>query len=113
MTVDNITATDISVTGTGGPLGPLNFSTIKEVKIITNNFSAEYGRNANSQLQLITKSGTNVFHGEAYEYLKNNELNARDFFDRVGRPRHHPPKSVWRRFQRAHRAQQDPISCFL
>src|SRR5262245_52527055 len=66
VTVDNITATDISVTGTGGPLGPLNFSTIKEIKIITNNFSAEYGRNANSQLQLITKSGTNEFHGEAY-----------------------------------------------
>src|SRR6266567_5781841 len=86
VTVDNITATDISVTGTGGPLSPLNFSTIKEVKVITNNFSAEYGRNASSQLQFITKSGTNVFHGEAYEYLQNNELNARDFFDRSGNP---------------------------
>src|SRR5262249_34878621 len=86
VTVDNITATDISVTGTGGPLNPLNFSTIKEVKIITNNFSAEYGRNANSQLQFITKSGTNQFHGEAYEHLQNNELNARDWFDRSGGP---------------------------
>src|SRR5216684_1085035 len=86
ITVDNITSTDISVTGVGGVLSPLNFSTIKEVKIITNNFSAEYGRNANSQLQFITKSGTNEFHGEAYEYLQNNELNARDFFDRSGGP---------------------------
>ena len=86
VTVDNITATDISVTGTGGPLNPLNFSTIKEVKLITNNFSAEYGRNASSQLQFITKSGTNEFHGEAYEYLQNSELNARDFFDRSGGP---------------------------
>jgi hypothetical protein len=86
VTVDNITATDISVTGTGGVLGPLNFSTVQEVKLITNNFSAEYGRNANSQLQVITKSGTNEFHGEAYEYLKNNELNARDWFDRTGGP---------------------------
>src|SRR5206468_3720231 len=86
VTVDNITATDISVTGTGGPLSPLNFSTIKEVKVITNNFSAEYGRNASSQLQFITKSGTNEFHGEAYEFLQNNELNARDFFDRSGGP---------------------------
>src|SRR5262249_46905169 len=39
-----------------------------------------------SQLQFITKSGTNEFHGEAYEYLQNNELNARDFFDRSGGP---------------------------
>src|SRR5262249_13607988 len=86
VTVDNITATDISVTGTGGVLSPLNFSTIKEVKIITNNFNAEYGRNASSQLQFITKSGTNQFHGEAYEFLQNNEFNARDFFDRSGGP---------------------------
>jgi hypothetical protein len=86
VTVDNITATDVSVTGTRGVLSPLNFSTIQEVKVITNNFSAEYGRNANSQLQFITKSGTNEFHGEAYEYLKNNELNARDWFDRTGGP---------------------------
>lgn len=87
ITVDNITATDISNTGNGGnQIGPLNFASIKEVKLITNNFNAEYGRNANSQLQFITKSGTNQFHGEAYEFLQNNELNARDFFDRTGNP---------------------------
>jgi hypothetical protein len=86
ITIDNITATDITVTGTGGILGVLNFSQIKEVKLITNNFNAEYGRNASSQLQYITKSGTNDFHGEAYEYLQNDRLNARDFFDRTGHP---------------------------
>ncbi|MBK9169331.1 MAG: TonB-dependent receptor [Bryobacterales bacterium] len=84
ITVDNITATDISVTGTGGPLGPLNFTEIQEVKFITNNFSAEYGRNANSQLQYITKSGTNDLHFEAYNFLRNDKLNARPFFDRSG-----------------------------
>jgi hypothetical protein len=87
ITVDNITASDISNTGNGGnQLGPLNFASIKEVKVITNNFSAEYGRNASSQLQFITKSGTNEFHGEVYEFLKNSEFNARDFFDRSGGP---------------------------
>jgi len=87
ITVDNITASDISNTGNGGnQIGPLNFSAIKEVKVITNNFSAEYGRNASSQLQFITKSGTNEFHGEAWEFLKNSEFNARDFFDRSGGP---------------------------
>jgi hypothetical protein len=87
ITIDNITATDISVAGTGSTNnGPLNFSSIKEVKIITNNFSAEFGRNAGAQVQYITKSGTNQFHGEVYEYLRNNEFNARDWFDRSGRP---------------------------
>ena len=71
ITVDGITATDVSVTGTGGPLGPLNFSSIKEVQVITNNFDAQYGRNASSQVLYITKGGTNDLHGEAYEYLYN------------------------------------------
>jgi outer membrane receptor protein involved in Fe transport len=85
ITVDGITATDVSVTGTGGPLSPLNFSSIKEVKIITNNFSAEYGRNSSAQVMYITKGGTNSLHGELYEYLQNNDLNARGFFDTTGK----------------------------
>lgn len=82
--VDGITATDVSVTGTGGALGPLNFSSIKEVQIITNNFSAEYGRNSSAQVLYITKGGTNELHGELYEYLQNDKMNARGFFDRTG-----------------------------
>ncbi len=85
ITVDGITATDVSVTGTGGPLGPLNFSSIKEVKVITNNFSAEYGRNSSSQVLYITKNGTNDLHGELYEYFQNDKLNARSFFDSTGK----------------------------
>ena len=85
ITIDNITATDISITGNGGSnISPLNFAEIQEVKLITNNFSAEYGRNSSSQLQFITRSGTNQFHGEAWDFLKNTVLNARDFFDRTG-----------------------------
>jgi hypothetical protein len=83
--VDGITATDVSVTGTGGPLAPLNFSSIKEVKIITNNFSAEYGRNSTSQVLYISKNGTNELHGEAFEYFQNDKLNARPFFDTTGK----------------------------
>ena len=82
--VDGITSTDVSTTGTGGVTGPLNFSSIKEVKIITNNFNAEYGRNSSSQVLYITKGGTNSLHGELYEYLENDKLNARAFFDRSG-----------------------------
>jgi hypothetical protein len=87
ITIDNITATDISVGGTGSTNnGPLNFSQIKEIKVITNTFSAEFGRNSGSQVQYITKSGTNQFHGELYELVRNNIFNARDFFDRTGEP---------------------------
>lgn len=86
ITVDGITATDVSVTGTGGPLGPLNFSSIKEVKVITNNFNAEYGRNSSSQVLYITKNGTNDLHGELYEYFQNDKMNARSFFDSTGHP---------------------------
>ena len=86
ITVDGITATDVSVTGTGGPLGPLNFASVKEVQVITNNFNAEYGRNSSSQVIYITKNGTNDLHGELYEYFENDKLNARSFFDTTGKP---------------------------
>ncbi len=86
ITVDGITATDVSVTGTGGPLGPLNFASVKEVQVITNNFNAEYGRNSSSQVIYITKNGTNNLRGELYEYFENDKLNARSFFDTTGKP---------------------------
>ncbi len=85
ITVDGITATDVSVTGTGGTISPLNFSSIKEVKVITNNFSAEYGRNSSAQVLYITKGGTNELHGEVFEFFRNNVLNARPFFDTSGK----------------------------
>src|SRR5579871_987979 len=87
ITVDNIIATDLTISGNGGSqLGPLSFSQIAEVQVITNNFNAEYGRNSSAQLMFITTSGTNDFHGEAYDFLKNTDLNARAFFDRTGAP---------------------------
>jgi hypothetical protein len=87
ITIDNITSSDIVTTGVGGSqLGPLNFEQIQEVKLVTNNFSAEYGRNGSSQLQFVTKSGTNALHGAAFEFVENDKFNARDFFDQSGKP---------------------------
>jgi hypothetical protein len=83
ITVDNATATDISTTGEAG-LGTIPIDGIKEFNIITNNFNAEYGRNGDSQVQIITKGGTNEFHGRAFEYFRNDKLNARDYFDTTG-----------------------------
>jgi len=85
ITVDNAVATDISTTGESG-IGTLSLDGVQEVKVITNNFTAEYGRNSGAQVQVITKSGTNSYHGSVYEFHQNAFFNARDFFDTRGRP---------------------------
>jgi hypothetical protein len=86
ITLDGVTGTDISTTGEGGGL-VLVQDAVSEVKVITNNFDAEFGRNSGSQVQILTKSGTNDYHGSAFWYYQNNDLgNARDFFDQTGRP---------------------------
>ena len=61
----------------------LNFpppDAIQEVRILTHNFDAEYGHNPGSQVSVISKSGTNTFHGAAWNFLRNEDLNARNFF---------------------------------
>jgi hypothetical protein len=86
ITLDGVTGTDISTTGEGGGL-VLSQDAVSEVKVITNNFDAEFGRNSGSQVQILTKGGTNQYHGSAFWYYQNNDLgNARDFFDQTGRP---------------------------
>jgi hypothetical protein len=53
---------------------------IQEVKIETSNFSAEYGRTSGPAFNIVTKSGTNQFHGTVFEYVRNNIFDARPFF---------------------------------
>jgi hypothetical protein len=61
---------------------------IQEVKVDTNTYPAEVGRAGGAVINLLTKSGTNGFHGGAYEYLRNDKLNANDFFSNLsGVPR--------------------------
>ena len=52
---------------------------IEEFRVITNTFDAEYGRNSGSVVNVITKSGTNQFHGNAYEYFRNTILDAKGY----------------------------------
>ena len=53
---------------------------VQEVRVLTHNFAAEYGRNPGSQVNVVSKAGTNEVHGSAWEFLRNNVLNARNFF---------------------------------
>jgi Carboxypeptidase regulatory-like domain/TonB dependent receptor len=57
-----------------------NLDSIDEFRIITNNFDAEYGEFSGGQINVITKSGTNGFHGNAFEFLRNTNLDARNYF---------------------------------
>ena len=56
---------------------------ISEFRVISHNYEAALGRNSGSVLNVITKSGTSAFHGSAYEFLRNNVLNAKGYFDPV------------------------------
>src|ERR1051326_1765434 len=56
---------------------------IQEVKIQTSNFSAEYGRNAGAAVNVVTRAGGNDYHGSAYEFIRNDRLDARNFFSPV------------------------------
>ncbi len=57
---------------------------ISEMQVLTSNYGAMYGRSASGTIQATTRSGGSAFHGDAYFYLRNNHLNARNFFDPQG-----------------------------
>jgi hypothetical protein len=59
---------------------------IQEFNIDKTNYSAEFGGKSGGVINVITKSGTNAMHGEAYEFIRNNIFDARNFFDPAGQP---------------------------
>jgi len=63
---------------------PLNMDAIAEVKILQNNFQAEYGGSSGSVVNTVTKSGTRDFHGTVYYYKRHEEFNANQFFNSKG-----------------------------
>ena len=80
--LDGITINDYTNAGPGSVLGGnLGVDAIQEFTILSSTFSAEYGKSAGGIINAITRSGTNQFHGSAYEFLRNSALDARNFFD--------------------------------
>jgi Carboxypeptidase regulatory-like domain len=57
-----------------------NLDSISEFRIITNNFNAEYGNFSGGQINVVTKSGTNQFHGDVFDFLRNTDFDAANFF---------------------------------
>jgi outer membrane receptor protein involved in Fe transport len=64
----------------GNNLTMVNLDAIAEVRMERNAYSAEFGRNSGAQINVITKSGTNALHGTAFEFFRNDHLDARNFF---------------------------------
>ncbi|MDE3179060.1 MAG: carboxypeptidase regulatory-like domain-containing protein [Acidobacteriota bacterium] len=60
----------------GTSLGSADEDSTQEVQVLTTDYSAEYGRSSGGQIRILTKSGTNQFHGALYEYVRNTALNA-------------------------------------
>src|SRR5438093_5079057 len=82
--------------GSGSVVGvTLGVDAIQEFSVITGNYSAEYGRTSGGVINAISKSGTNAFHGDVYEFLRNDKLDANDFFSN----RVHLPRPTLRRNQ--------------
>ncbi len=69
-------AVGIRTRANGTSVGTADLDTIQEVQVLTANYSAEYGRSSAGQIRMVTKSGTKQFHGTAYEYFRNNNLDA-------------------------------------
>jgi hypothetical protein len=59
---------------------------IQEFRVESNNYPAEYGTGTGGQISVVTKSGSNAFHGSVFDYLRNDALDARNFFDSVKTP---------------------------
>jgi len=91
--IDGEDASNIQEQGTGGVYAEAGISipnpdAIEEFRIQTGQYDATYGRGAGANVDVVTKSGTNRIHGDAFEFLRNTDLNANNFFlNLTGQPR--------------------------
>lgn len=65
--------------GTSGQL--LGVDAVREFNVMTDTYGAEYGKRPGAQVSIVTASGSNEVHGSVYEFLRNSDLDARNFFD--------------------------------
>ncbi len=85
--IDGVSINDYT-NGAPGSAGGVNLGAdaIKEFSVLASNYTAEYGRTSGGVINAITRSGSNSLHGSAYEFLRNDALDARNFFDKAKPP---------------------------
>ena len=80
--LDGVSLNDYANGAPGSVLGGnLGVDAIQEFSVLTSNYSAEYGKTSGGVVNAITRSGTNSFHGSAYEFIRNDKLDAANFFE--------------------------------
>ncbi len=83
--LDGVSLNDYANGAPGSVLGGnLGVDAIQEFSVLTSNYSAEYGKTSGGVVNATTRSGTNSFHGSAYEFLRNSALDAANFFENAG-----------------------------
>lgn len=80
VTIDGIDANESSVPNPVSNIYRINPDNVQEYKVVTNNASAEEGRNSGASVSIATRRGTNAFHGTVFEFARNTALNASDWF---------------------------------
>ena len=80
VTIDGIEANESTYSNPTNNIFRLNPDNVQEFKVTTQNPSAEEGRNSGANVSIATRSGTNQFHGTAYEFFRNTALNAQEFY---------------------------------
>jgi hypothetical protein len=84
-----VDGSDVLNTGLNGASSTLmvypSLDAIQEVKVLTSNYGAQYGRTASGTVQVTTKSGTAKLHGNLYEFIRNEAFNSRNYFDPPGK----------------------------
>jgi len=76
-----VNSTDVQEHMNGGTSVIPNLDSIAEFRVLTNNFDPEYGNYNGGMINVVTKSGSNVFHGDGFEFLRNTALDAKNYFD--------------------------------
>jgi outer membrane receptor protein involved in Fe transport len=90
--IDNNTSVNSNAIGRNGINYTPSVDAVQEFKVKTNNYSAEFGRSAGSVIAATIKSGGNEFHGSAWNFLRNEKLDANNFFSNAGSVRRQPFK---------------------
>ena len=84
--IEDTGASLVSVTPGGVSGGLLGIDAVREFNVLTDTYSAEYGKRSGGQVSVVTQSGTNVVHGALFEFLRNSALDARNYFDKSSIP---------------------------